>query len=213
MNDWSTVPSGGQPSGEATAWPQQPNGGGTGPIGPNNAGRGGRGPAPVVLLVLGIVAVALAAAALVVVLLGSGGGDADSASGSTEPPTTGPARSTSTVVSTTVSTLPTTLPTSAPPTTMAPAVTGVVSRSCGSSGRGDCFLSVRAEPNSVSAEIRRLPEGDPVTIRCTVMGESVKPSMLNRSTAVWARTDDDHYVSIAFVDAPGFDLFTDSHPC
>ncbi len=119
----------------------------------------------------------------------------------------------------TVPTVPmSTIPPATPPpvgtgSTAAAPVVGEVNRTCGSGGSGDCFLSVRSAPDSDAREIVRLSEGDAVVITCTVTGASVKSSVLGRTTNVWARTPDGTFVSMAFVDAPGFDPFTNSHPC
>lgn len=118
---------------------------------------------------------------------------------------------------------PTPLPTveTVPPVTASPIgggstaapVFGEVNRTCGAGGGGDCFLSVRSAPDSDAREVVRLSEGDAVVITCTVTGASVTSSVLGRATNVWARTPDGTFVSMAFVDAPGFDPFANNRPC
>ena len=172
---------------------------------------------------MGFLAVIVAGGALIMVLR-----DPD--------PDPEPTSTTTTNVSTTT-TMPVTAPTPAPTpapvptiatippvTTVAPATPGVgglgsatvlaeVNRTCGADGGGDCFLSVRSAPNSDAREVIRLSEGDALSITCTVVGEAVTSSVLGRATSIWARTPDGTFVSMAFVDAPGFDPFTNSHPC
>jgi hypothetical protein len=134
-----------------------------------------------------------------------GGGDADGSLDVGTPSTT------------TTSAAPTTSP--APPTTVAataltPAYFSArVSRTCGHSGRGDCFLSVRSGPTSSSTEMYRLNEGTTVSVQCQVEGESVTSSSLGSPTTVWARGTDGNYMSAAFLEGPGLDPFAVTTPC
>lgn|GEM_PF-3612814 len=178
-----------------------------------------------VLLAAGAGAVAIAVAALVLVLNDQGSDDTTA----TADPTTASTVSTDgtgEVGSGSITTPTLAGPTAAPivsaaPTTdggatappIAAPTRGRVARSCGARGNGDCFLSRRSSPSSDSTELGRLSEGDQIDVQCTVVGESVTASVLGRSTRIWARTADGAFVSMAFVDAPGFDPFTDSHPC
>jgi curved DNA-binding protein CbpA len=100
----------------------------------------------------------------------------------------------------------------APPPSQ-PAIEARVSRSCGASGSGDCFLSVRTAATSNSPELRRLFEGETTTVVCQVTGESVRSSVLGVPTSVWVRDSSGNYMSAAFLDAPGLDPFTVSIPC
>lgn len=156
-----------------------------------------------VVVTLGVVAVVLACTALAVVVAHRGSPDTDVAVEST------------TTASTTTTTAPaTTAPTTTAPATTAPVtVSGIVARSCGARGNGDCFLSLRAGPGTRTTEMDRLSEGSSVQITCTAVGESVTSSALGRPTSVWARTPQGYWVSMAFVDAPGFGSFTNDHPC
>jgi hypothetical protein len=173
-----------------------------------------------ILLALGLVAVTIAAGALAAVVLTRDAGP-DEAAGGPEPTTT-PPPSTTTPTSPSTTIIPPTVPaptTAVPPVTAPPTVapsmvtSARVVRTCGASGNGDCFLSVRAAPNAASRKLAELDEGDGLQITCTILGDSVTASVLDRSTNVWARTVDAGYVSMAFIDATGFDPFTNSHPC
>lgn len=130
----------------------------------------------------------------------------DAASASSSVTTSNPAPTTTAVPAT-----PTT--TTLPPQQTMVSITGVVARTCGRSGRGDCFLAVRSAPDSRATELRRIDEGSSISVACTVTGERVVSSVLGSPTYVWARTGDGGFVSMAFIDAPGWDLFTDDHPC
>jgi hypothetical protein len=90
---------------------------------------------------------------------------------------------------------------------------GKVVRTCGSSGNGDCFLSIRSHPNSDFDEVGRLNEGDAVSVVCQISGERVTSSILGSPTYVWLRLPDGNYVTAAFVDAPGWDIFEITSPC
>jgi hypothetical protein len=160
----------------------------------------------------------LALAALALVVAGASGGvtylvrrsDSDLASGPTvvsRPPASHPPRSTTTT-STTTSTTTTTTPAAGP----AP-VLGTVARTCGSTGHGDCFVSLRSAPNGSSPEVGRLNEGAPVLVVCQVTGEPVTSSVLGRTSTAWSRTLDGKYVSSIYVDAIGFDPLSIQVPC
>lgn len=165
------------------------------------------------MVTLGGLAVVFAAGLLVLVLRSTDNGTDSSATSSSATTAATSTSSPSTVpVSTATTVPPTPPPTSAPPVASVP-VRGVVSRTCGARGTGDCFLSVRSSPDAESPELYRLSEDDEVWITCTSSGDSVLSSMLGRRTSIWVRTDQGGWVSLAFVDAPGFDPFTDSHPC
>ena len=207
MSDRPTLPQGRDPG-----WPTP-----TDPP-PGSSATSGR---PVwILLAMGLVAVIIAAGALAAVVLTRDAGP-DAAAGAIEPTTDSlpsPTASTSPSTSMMPPTVPaptTAVPPATAPPTVAPfAITSArVVRTCGASGNGDCFLSVRVAPSSGSRKLAELDEGDGLQITCTVLGEAVTASVLDRSTNVWARTVDAGYVSMAFVDATGFDPFTDSHPC
>lgn len=177
-----------------------------------NDGPRRNGPPAWLLVALGLVAVVVAGGALILVLQSTrSDGDSTASSGvpgSTDSSVANTAPSSS--PSTSAVTIPPTTPATLPPTTP---VQGVVSRTCGSKGNGDCFLSVRSSPDADARELFRLSEDDEIVITCTTEGESVLSSILGRRTTVWARTDQGAWVSMAFVDAPGFDPFTDSRPC
>lgn len=93
------------------------------------------------------------------------------------------------------------------------AVAAQVARTCGSSGNGDCFLTVRVAPTTNSAGVRRLDEGASLLVVCQVPGEAVRSSLLSSASTAWARTPDNYYVSSVYVDAPGFDPLRISVPC
>ncbi len=195
------------------------------PLPPPSPYGKGRGGVVWLLLAAGAGAVAIAVVALVLVLNDQG---SDDTAGVAEPTTAATAATdgTSDVGSGSITTSTLTGPTAAPVVPAAPTTDGAatappiaaptrgrVARSCGARGNGDCFLSRRASPSSDATELGRLSEGDPIDVQCTMVGESVTASALGRSTRIWARTDDGSFVSMAFVDAPGFDPFADSHPC
>lgn len=105
-------------------------------------------------------------------------------------------------------------PTAAPPPPPAPTPRyATVVRSCGSTGRGDCFVSVRSGPTSSTTELTRLYEGSSIQVVCTVQGSSAKSSILGRSTNVWAKDTLGRYISMAFLDVPGWDIYTTTVPC
>ena len=91
-------------------------------------------------------------------------------------------------------------------------VFGTVARTCGATGRGDCFVSVRTAPNGTSPEVRRILEGQGLAATCQVAGESVSSSVIGRSSA-WTRLTDGTYVASVYVNAPGFDPLSVSVPC
>jgi hypothetical protein len=137
----------------------------------------------------------------------------------TQPPTTVPS---ATVAPATVPPA-TAAPPGAPPVAVPsptvgaaqPARSARVVRTCGASGKGDCFLAVRTGPSPGSSEVRaaRLDEGDVTTVVCQVAGGSVSSSVLGRPTTVWARDVNGHYLSAAFLDVAGWDPFVLSYPC
>ncbi len=88
-----------------------------------------------------------------------------------------------------------------------------VVRTCGASGRGDCFLSVREGPSLGAREISRLIEGVQLQVVCQVIGDVVSSSALGTPTSVWSRRPDGSYVSSAYVEAAGFDPLSISKPC
>lgn len=104
-------------------------------------------------------------------------------------------------------------PATAPPPTQRPAVPATVSRTCGANGTGDCFLALRSGPSTVGPELGRLNEGDVISLDCQQRGESIKPSALGYSTDVWARSTDGRWLSMAFLDAPGWPLTDITVPC
>lgn len=106
--------------------------------------------------------------------------------------------------------------TAAPTTTLPPLPafrSGVVSRTCGRSGNGDCFLSVRSAPNSDGPEVYRLDEGSAIDVTCQTYGERVTSSVLGYPTTIWLQMTSGNYVTAAFVDAPGWDPKTLTSPC
>lgn len=113
---------------------------------------------------------------------------------------------------------PTATSPASPPTAPASPVSSqprsaTVVRSCGSSGRGDCFVSVRSGPTSSAPELSRLYEGTTTEVLCTVYGSSATSSILGRSTDVWAKDPAGRYMSMAFLDVLGWDLYTTTVPC
>lgn len=174
----------------------------------------------VVVLVFGVVALVTAGVLLFVVLRRGGGSVATTNTPSTAQPATSggaPLSATSAPIPSSTTDVAATgaevLPTIATTTTEPPAVTATVVRTRGASGNGDGFLSRRAAPNSASAELGRLPEGSVVQVVCAVSGESVKSSLLPASTRVWARDTSGAYLSIAFLNVPGWDLYSATVPC
>lgn len=92
-------------------------------------------------------------------------------------------------------------------------LTGTIVRSCGASGKADCRIAVREGPSTSDKAVGRMHEGDTDVFVCTVQGESVKSTALDQPTSVWARNDRGTYVSMAYLDIPGWDLFETTHPC
>lgn len=88
-----------------------------------------------------------------------------------------------------------------------------MSRTCGASGDGDCFLSLREGPSPDTEESGRLDEGTTVLIRCEVVGELVWSSVLDAESNVWAVTSTDEFVAGIFLDAAELDLFEVTLPC
>lgn len=128
-----------------------------------------------------------------------------SATASTRPPSTTAAPSTSKPPSTASSSKPP----SATKTVTVYQVT--VARTCGSTGKGDCFLIERAQPTGTSAEVKRWPDKSTLSVLCQVQGQSVTSSVLNRSSTLWSRTTTGGYVANIFLD--GIDAFTLTVPC
>lgn len=169
----------------------------------------GRRPATALLAATAAgVVVALGAIVLALVLLadryGSGGNDS--------------APDTSAVATTAVPSLQTTVAAPAPvatppPPTSAPTRQARVTRTCGPTGRGDCFLSIRTGPTTRAPEVRRAPEADTVGVVCQVRGDSVRSAILGSPTTVWVRDETGNYMTAAFLDAPGWDPLTITTPC
>ena len=90
-------------------------------------------------------------------------------------------------------------------TAAARAVAATVKRTCGVNGSGDCRLSVRAQPDASSAELRRLKEGDTLKLSCQTHGESVHSSVLGASSTVWSKTTQGGYVANVYVSGSGLD--------
>lgn len=91
--------------------------------------------------------------------------------------------------------------------------TGTVVRSCGVSGKGDCRIVVRSGPSTKDKAVGRMDEGDTAVFVCTVMGEAVRSTVLDGTTSVWARNESGHYVSMAYLDVPGWDTYETTNPC
>jgi hypothetical protein len=151
-----------------------------------------------------------------------GGGEAAvQTAGASHADTTTSQQVTTSTVSPTTTVAPSTTTTPPPAVVVAPApqsaavatVTGVVVRTCGSSGRGDCFLSVRSGPTSSSSELRRLTEGTRLRLLCEVTGSNATSSALGWSSNIWIKAADGGYVAAVFIDAPGFDPLRFTHPC
>ena len=129
--------------------------------------------------------------------------------------TTAESSTTTTTTPTTTTTTTTTVPATTT-TAVAPIsnrIESTVVRTCGSSGNGDCFLSVRAGPSSNSAELERLSEGETTTVDCQVTGEAVTSSILGAPTDVWVRSSSGGFMSAAFIDAGQLDPFEVTIPC
>lgn len=99
-----------------------------------------------------------------------------------------------------------------PPAPTGP-LTGTVVRSCGVSGKGDCRITVRSGPSTSDRAVGRMSEGDTAVFECTVMGDEVRSTVLGEATSVWARNERGQYVSMAYLDVPGWDLFETTNPC
>jgi len=116
-----------------------------------------------------------------------------------------------TVAAQTTTSIATIAPTSAPKEPSGD-FSAQVARTCGASGRGDCFLSLRSSPSSTAKEVRRLSDGAAITIVCQVHGEGVKSSILGRSTDIWSATSDGSFMSSAFLVGPKLDPFSITTP-
>jgi hypothetical protein len=146
---------------------------------------------------------ALASVAVLVVVLVGSRSDSDAGTSEVTVPRTA---NTAPVEPTTPSTVAPVVPTTT-------AVPGHVARTCGRSGDGDCFLTVRVAPSTSSSGLQRLDEGDPIDVVCQVTGEPVRSSSLGQSSSAWSRTTAGTYVASVFVDAAGFDPLRVSVPC
>lgn len=104
-------------------------------------------------------------------------------------------------------------PTTAPAPTRPPAVLARVNRTCGADDTGDCFVSLRPSPSASGPELGRLDEGSTVNLECQQLGQSSRSSELGYSTDVWARSTDGQWMSMAFLDAPGWSLTDVTVPC
>lgn len=176
-------------------------------------------------LLLGLVIAVLLAA--VVYLLIDGADDGDDDVVATGPTSTGvlvdggPGAEVPTTVSQstpeTTSAQPavTPAPTQAVPVTTAPAPVvaefaprfGTVTRTCGASGNGDCYLTVRQSPDSKGPSVTRYIDGNQIQVECQTWGERVRSSILGRPTDVWARLTGGNFVSMAFLDVDGWSLY------
>jgi hypothetical protein len=87
-----------------------------------------------------------------------------------------------------------------------------VTRTCGASGNGDCYLSLRAAPRSTSRELGRRDEGSGIVVVCQVQGQAVTSSALGATSDLWSRTEDGAYVASAYLQAPGLDPFRQTLP-
>lgn len=176
-------------------------------------------------IVLGALAVVVVIAGLVLGMSMFGGGDdnadvvADGPGGgsasTTKPSSDSSTTTSSTTSTTTSSTTSTTTPTTEPQTTAVPTgpLTGTAVRTCGSDGGAKCMVAIREAPSVSAKAVSRLYENETAVFECTVMGDEVASTVLGRSTSVWARTENGLYVSMAFLDIPGWDTFTTTHPC
>lgn len=123
-----------------------------------------------------------------------------------------------TLPTTTTSTTTIYVPPPPPPTTRTSGpFRATVVRTCGSDPvPGEpCFLAVRTAASSTAAEVRprRLYEGDALEVDCAVYGESVKATLLPRSTSVWVRDLDGYFMSGAFLEIDGWDIYSVTVPC
>jgi hypothetical protein len=87
----------------------------------------------------------------------------------------------------------------------------VVARTCGSDGTSDCVLYERDVASRSGAILRPFSEGSALRVSCQVVGETVRSSVLNRSSAIWSRTPEGGYVSNIYLD--GVDQFQVTRPC
>jgi hypothetical protein len=86
-------------------------------------------------------------------------------------------------------------------------VLATVTRTCGSSGAGDCFLSLRTQPNSTSPEIGRVYEGHTIRVVCQIHGENAHSSALGASTPIWSRDAEGDYMSNAYLTGGGLNPY------
>jgi hypothetical protein len=108
-----------------------------------------------------------------------------------------------TTTTTAVPAAPTSTSAGAPTSPRSADVVAVVSRTCGASGQGDCFLALRSQPTGASTELGRLNEGTQVRVVCQVIGTRVLSSVLDAYSSVWTRTADGAFVANIFLDGPG----------
>ena len=128
----------------------------------------------------------------------------------TEPSTTEPVTvaPTEAVTAPPVTDAPTEPPTVAPTDPLLSPIDATVVNTCGRSGNGDCFVTVRQAPTAASGEIVRLDEGTPVQVECQTTGQSVNSSVLGRSSTVWVRLVGGGFAAAVFIDAPALDPFS-----
>ena len=70
---------------------------------------------------------------------------------------------------------------------------------CGATGRGDCFLTIRSGATGSSTDLGRMDEGDTFTGECWISGQSVGASASGLRTSKWVRLPAGGYVSGAYV--------------
>lgn len=90
-------------------------------------------------------------------------------------------------------------------------VTATVARTCGADGNDDCFLTLRAGPDSSTASLLRYDEGETVQVTCQVYGDRARSSVMDATSSVWAKTTDGGYVAAIYLD--GIDQFSITTPC
>lgn len=158
-----------------------------------------------IALAAGVAVASLGVVVALVLLAGSRGSKGTeaapiSAAATTAPATTAPVSAPATVAT-------------PPPTTSPPPRQARVARTCGVTGRGDCFLSIRTGPTKYATEVRRVTEGGTVTVVCQVSGETVRSAILGSPTTVWVRDESGNFMTAAFLDAPGWDPLAITTPC
>ena len=128
--------------------------------------------------------------------LGSGWADGSATSNPPAPPTT-------------TVTVPAPAPSTSSPSRAE--VTATVARTCGADGNDDCFLTLRAGPDSSTASLLRYDEGETVQVLCQVYGDRAHSSVMDGTSSVWAKTTDGGYVAAIYLD--GIDQFSITTPC